>query len=123
MRVQDMMRKAVTVGSADTIASASRKMRDAKASSCLVVDGDLILGVLTERDVVTKLVAENRHPGDVTVRDLMTAIPQQSSEQARGRIMEVLGSPASALEDAEGAYEMALTGAPIDFNAFPGAAE
>jgi len=120
MRVQDMMRKAVTVGSGDTVAAASRKMRDANASSCLVVDGDAILGVLTERDVVTKLVAENHHPGEVLVRDLMTKLPDESGEQARGRIVEVLGSPASALEDAEGAYEMALTGAPIDFTVFPG---
>jgi hypothetical protein len=57
----------------------------------------------------------------VSVRELMTAIPAQSSEHARGRIMEVLGAPASALEDAEGAYEMALTGAPIDFALLPGA--
>jgi CBS domain-containing protein len=95
-------------------------MREGNASSCLVIDEDAIIGMLSERDMVTKLVAENRHPADVSVADVMTAIPSAGSEQAQGRLVDLLGTPASALEDAEGAYEMALTGAPIDLTMLPG---
>lgn len=120
MRMQEMMRKAVTVTPRDTITAAAVRMRDANASSCLVLDNDAIVGMLSERDLVTKLVAENRHPAEVVVAEVMTAIPVAGSEQARDQLHDLLGTPASALEDAEGAYELALTGAPIDLNILPG---
>jgi CBS domain-containing protein len=120
MRMQDMMRRAVTVDPKDTITTAALRMREGNAASCLVIDDDAIVGMVSERDLVTKLVAENLHPADVFVRDIMTAIAPATSEQTRGRIVDLLGTPASALEDAEGAYELALTGAPIDLNILPG---
>ena len=120
MRMQDMMRRAVTVGPRDTITTAAMRMREGNASSCLVIDEDAIVGMVSERDLVTKLVAENLHPSQVLVFDIMTAIPATTDEQARGRLIDLLGTPASALEDAEGAYELALTGAPIDLDLLPG---
>jgi predicted transcriptional regulator len=120
MRMQDMMRRAVTVGPRDTITTVAMRMREGNASSCLVIDDDAIVGMVSERDLVTKLIAENRHPGEVSVRDIMTAIPPATREQTQDRLVDLLGTPASALEDAEGAYELALTGAPIDLHVLAG---
>jgi len=121
MRMNDVIRRAVTVAPGDQADRAACAMRDQGMASAVVVDDDAIVGILTERDLLTKLVAENLMPANVLVGDVMTKITASSGEQIRGRIVDVLGSPASALEDAEGVYELALTGAPIDLAALPGA--
>src|SRR5438093_13719928 len=121
MRMNDVIRRAVSVAPGDQAGRAACAMRDQGMASAVVVDDDAIVGILTERDLLTKLVAENLMPANVLVGDVMTKITASSGEQIRGRIVDVLGSPASALEDAEGVYELALTGAPIDLAALPGA--
>lgn len=118
--MQDVLRWTVIVDPADTTVTAACRMRDANATSCVVVDGADIVGTVSERDVIEKLVAQNRLPGEVLVRDVMTAISRMSNEQVRGRIVDLLGTPASSLEDLEGVYELALTGAPIDISLVPG---
>ncbi|MCA1831884.1 MAG: cyclic nucleotide-binding/CBS domain-containing protein [Actinomycetota bacterium] len=120
MRMTDVIRTALTVHPEDQVHQAACAMRDEGLSSAVVVRDDAIVGLLTERDVLTKLVAENRMPADVLVGDVMTKITATPTEQLQGRIVDVLGSPATSLEDAEGVYELALTGAPIDITILPG---
>lgn len=120
MRMNDVIRKALTLGPNDHCAHAAAAMRDQGISSAVVVDGSAIVGILTERDLLTKLVAENRTPDGVLVAEIMTKVAAPTGEQLQGRIIDVLGSPASSLEDAEGVYELALTGSPIDLTSLPG---
>jgi CBS domain-containing protein len=120
MRISDVIRTAVTVGPEDQVDRAAAAMRDHGSSSAVVVDQDAIVGILTERDLMIKMVAENRRPAEVVVAEIMTQITATSGEQLQGRIVDVLGSPATSLEDAEGVYELALTGAPIDLTILPG---
>jgi len=51
---------------------AAALMRDKGVGSLIVVEDDTAVGILTERDVVTKVAAENRAPASVRVRDVMT---------------------------------------------------
>ena len=120
MRLNDVIRKAVSVEPSDNIVTAARKMREHDASSCVVVESGRIMGVITERDLVTKIAAEERPLREVLCSDCMTAVGTNTTEQVQGRIVDLLGSPASSLEDAEGVYELALTGAPIDLTHIPG---
>lgn len=120
MRMNDVIRSALTVRPGDQVDQAACAMRDRGMSSAVVIDEDAIVGILTERDVLTKIVAENRTPAEVLVADVMTAVNGTEGERLQGRIVDVLGSPASSLEDAEGVYELALTGAPIDLTMLPG---
>lgn len=120
MRMTDVIRRSVTVDPHDAIATAAAAMRDQGASSCLVVDGGSVVGTITEHDLVTKIVAENRNPDGVRVREVMSGTEPSTDEQVRGRIIDLLGSPATSLEDAEGVYELALTGTPIDLTFLPG---
>lgn len=50
-------------------------------------DGKKLIGVLTDRDIVIKVVAEGRDPrstavGDVMTSDVVTCLPQESVEMA-----------------------------------------
>ncbi len=50
-----------------------RTMAGAKVGSVLVVDGDRLLGIFSERDVMLRVVLEGRHPEYTTVEEVMTS--------------------------------------------------
>jgi CBS domain-containing protein len=72
MKISEIMTKAaVTDSSDDTLAQACDKMRHAQTSSMLIMDGDRLVGIVTERDVV-KTVAQGLDPKQTSVKDIMT---------------------------------------------------
>ena len=72
MRVSEIMTKAAVMDqSDDTLASAAKKMWEQQTGSLLVMDGDDLVGILTERDVL-KAVAHGVRPEDVRVSEVMT---------------------------------------------------
>jgi len=54
-----------------TVQEAAALMRSHKVDSCFV-GSEKPLGIVTERDIVRKVVAENIHPSDVTIAAIMT---------------------------------------------------
>jgi len=72
MKISEIMTKAAVTDSAeDTLAEACDKMRHAQTSSMLVMDGDRLVGIVTERDVV-KTVAQGLDPKETRLKDIMT---------------------------------------------------
>lgn len=72
MKISEIMTKAAVTDSADdTIAEACDKMRHAQTSSILIMDGERLVGIFTERDVV-KLIARGGDPTDTRLKDVMT---------------------------------------------------
>lgn len=72
MKVADIMTKASISDSAtDTVKAAASLMWAQQTGSLLVVDGDELLGIITERDVM-KSVARGLDPAEVTVDEVMT---------------------------------------------------
>ncbi len=72
MKISEIMTKAAVTDSADdTLAQACDKMRHAQTSSMLIMDGDRLVGIVTERDVV-KTVAQGLDPKQTRVKDIMT---------------------------------------------------
>ncbi|MFD9307515.1 CBS domain-containing protein [Streptomyces sp. NPDC060048] len=57
----------VTIEKLTSLAEAARVMRDADIGDVLVVDGGRLCGVLTDRDLVIRAIAENKDPADTTV--------------------------------------------------------
>ena len=90
MRISDVMTEAaVTDRPDDSVASAARKMREQQTGSLLVTDGEQLVGIITERDVL-RVVAEDV-PLDTPIselmsKDLVTAEPGTSLREA-ARIM------------------------------------
>ena len=71
--VRDVMTKnPQTVTSKDTIVAAAKIMRDADTGVVPVVEDRKIIGLITDRDIVVRMVAESRNPADVNVSELMT---------------------------------------------------
>lgn len=73
MRVRDVMtRNAECVAPETTLQEAARKMRSLDAGSLPVCDNDRLIGMLTDRDITVRAVAEGRDPRTATVRDALT---------------------------------------------------
>jgi CBS domain-containing protein len=69
------------------VAYAAKMMKDENVGLAPVVEGDKLIGTLTDRDIVTRVVAEGRDPQSVSVRevastDLVTIDPQQDLDEA-----------------------------------------
>lgn len=55
-----------------TVLDAVRKMNQHKIGALLVMDGRKVAGIFTERDVLRRVLAEERNVRDVKVADVMT---------------------------------------------------
>jgi CBS domain-containing protein len=70
-----------------TIVEAARAMRDEDAGIMPVVEGDRLEGVITDRDIVVRTVADGKNPEEIRVRDVMserlvTIDPDQDIDEA-----------------------------------------
>lgn len=54
-----------------TIDEAARKMAEANIGSLIITEGEKLLGILTERDILKEVVAKNVRPSDVGVEEVM----------------------------------------------------
>jgi CBS domain-containing protein len=82
-----MTRDPRTVNASDTIADAARVMNEADIGDVVVVDGDQIKCIVTDRDIVVRAIAEGRDPqstnvGDVCTGSLETIEPDASVDDA-----------------------------------------
>jgi CBS domain-containing protein len=77
-----------TVKASDTVATAADQMRQLDVGSMVVVDDSgRVTGILTDRDVAIRAVAQGLDPqttlvGEVASQDLTTLVPTDSVEQA-----------------------------------------
>jgi CBS domain-containing protein len=73
MLVKDAMtRRAETIGPDETLQAAARKMRETGVGALVVCEGDLPVGLITDRDVVVRSTAQGRDPARADVRSAMT---------------------------------------------------
>lgn len=91
VKVSDLMTEAaVTDAPDDTLAEAAAKMRSQQTGSLLIMEGETLAGIVTERDVL-KVVGAGQDPKHVALRDVMTkdvvTIGPDESVQDAARIM------------------------------------
>jgi len=77
-----------TVTPTATVFDAAHQMNKHRIGALMVVQGEELVGILTERDVLTQVVARNLAADEVTVqkvmtRDVITATPETDLETAR----------------------------------------
>lgn len=65
----------VTAAPEMTVLEAAQLMNGKGIGAVLVMEGDEIRGIFTERDVMRRVVSERRDPATTTVREVMTAGP------------------------------------------------
>jgi len=61
-----------TIAADATVLEATRKMNEHKIGALVVLDNDRIAGMFTERDVLQRVVALEKAPAEIRVRDVMT---------------------------------------------------
>lgn len=88
--VRDVMtRDPQCVSERDSILDAARIMRDADTGVVPVVDGKKIIGLITDRDIVVRAIADGKDVTNVKVNEVMTK--QVRSVQEDSPVDEVLG--------------------------------
>lgn len=73
MLVKDAMtRRPETIGPGETLAAAARTMRAAGIGALPVCEGERLVGMITDRDIVVRAVAAGEDPRQALVRGAMT---------------------------------------------------
>jgi len=77
----------VTLPATSSVVDAARAMRDSDIGNVIVTDNDHICGIVTDRDITIRGVAEERNIArlklaDICSRELATLSPQDSVEDA-----------------------------------------
>ena len=83
-----MVSDVVTVEPGTSVVDAAKRMIQEKKGPLPIVDGDRVVGMVTDRDVIARVVAEGRDPNacsvdDIATRELVTARPDQDLDEAR----------------------------------------
>src|SRR2546421_4533133 len=82
--VQDIMTTDVATVQVDTnLVDAAQTMREKDIGDVVVIDNDRLVGVVTDRDIVVRAVAEGRGPDETTLgavvsKDLITVRPDDT---------------------------------------------
>ena len=76
-----------TIDANKSVAYAAKMMRDEDVGVAPIVESDKLVGMLTDRDIAVRVVAEGKDPERVTVREVaskqvVTVDPQQDLEEA-----------------------------------------
>jgi CBS domain-containing protein len=84
---QIMTRNPVCLDAKTPVMQAATTMRDQDIGDVVVMDGDQMCGVVTDRDIVVRAIAEGRDPnatklGEVCTRDVVTLSPDAPAQEA-----------------------------------------
>jgi CBS domain-containing protein len=86
--IRDLMTSnPTTCETSATIADAAKVMKDEDVGPVPVTEGGRLVGIVTDRDIVTRVVAEGRDPnsttiGEIVSSDLVTVQPDTSLDEA-----------------------------------------
>jgi CBS domain-containing protein len=76
-----------SIGASASVVEAARLMREDHVGSLPIIDDDQLVGMITDRDITTRVVAEGADPkatsvADVYSRDLISVEPDKDLEEA-----------------------------------------
>jgi CBS domain-containing protein len=82
-----MTEDVVVMPSQATLKHAGREMRERDIGDVIVVEDNVVVGILSDRDIVIRAVAEDRAPsettvGEVATRDLQALSPSDTVDDA-----------------------------------------
>ena len=87
-KVQDIMKeKVVTIKASNSVRNAAKMMNYRGISSLVVTQGSKIKGIITEKDLVTRVIANGADPQKTKIKDIMSqpviiVHPEQTLESA-----------------------------------------
>jgi CBS domain-containing protein len=73
MKIKDIMSKNVVIVAPETLLlEVARKMQQSDCGSILVGEDDRLVGMITDRDLALRCVAESHHPAETNAEQVMT---------------------------------------------------
>ena len=86
-------RDVLTVGPDTTVHDAIEQMEEISAGTAVVMDGDQLVGIIAERDVIRKAVLQDKKISKITVKEIMstdltTVTPETSLDDCMELITE-----------------------------------
>ena len=73
MNVSDIMTmNVVTIESKDFAINACKKYKERGVGCLVVMDNKLVVGILTERDIIERIIIDEKNPKKTKVEDIMT---------------------------------------------------
>ena len=81
MQVNDVMtRNPCVINADDSVLTAAQALADNAIGGLPVADGDRLLGMLTDRDIVVRAIARNLNPVDTLVQEIVSGQPRYCFE-------------------------------------------
>ena len=71
-----------SLGPDNTVFEAAETMANKRIGSVIILDGQKLVGIFTERDVLTRVVAANLKPKSTLVRAVMTSCFHSITDRA-----------------------------------------
>jgi CBS domain-containing protein len=91
--IQDIMTRDVqTITSQDTVQRAAQLMDELNVGAIPVLDGDKLVGMITDRDITVRSVAVGQDPGTTKVADVMsTDVRTCTADQSVEAVLDTMG--------------------------------
>jgi CBS domain-containing protein len=73
MLVSDIMTKnVVTIESGEPVLQAAKKYKECGVGCLVVMNDNLVVGILTERDIIERIIIDEKNPKKIIVEDIMS---------------------------------------------------
>lgn len=90
-----MTTRLVTMDGTDTLTAAAQEMRDSAIGDVIVTSGDQVIGIVTDRDITVRGVAEELNPSTATLNEILTqdvvTVTQYDDAVAAADLMRTYG--------------------------------
>ena len=74
MQLKEVMKsEVVTVGRGETVSNAAKRMREANIGCLVIVEGDSLVGIVTDRDLLIGCLGAGHNPAESQVSDYMSS--------------------------------------------------
>ncbi|MFC7545741.1 CBS domain-containing protein [Plantactinospora sp. GCM10030261] len=90
-----MTTRLVTMDGNDTLTAAAQEMRDRAIGDVIVTDGEDVIGIVTDRDITVRAVAEHMNPDSSQLRQIIShdivTVSQYDDAVAAADLMRTYG--------------------------------
>ncbi|MEQ4301468.1 CBS domain-containing protein [Plantactinospora sp. B6F1] len=90
-----MTTRLVTMDGGDTLTAAAQEMRDSAIGDVIVTNDDKVVGIVTDRDITVRGVAEGLNPSSATLNQILTqdvvTVTQYDDAVAAADLMRTYG--------------------------------
>jgi len=72
MRIKEVMKSVKTIDPDSSVKEAAKRMAENKIGCLVVLNSGKVVGIMTERDILSKVTASDKLPSKISVSEIMT---------------------------------------------------